>query len=207
MNASDRCLNCDHEPECPYSAKKIYLGRLEKGVTDWPLNVLAPTVTKHTITEALQNGPYGRCVYECDNDVVDNQVVNMLFKGGATASLTMVAFNEANARQTRIFGTKGELVGDGSLIRHFDFLTDTWNEIDTRASDGTIAGGHGGGDYGLTLAFLNAVAEENPCHILSDAEDSLGSHLIVFAAEVSRKENRVVNLGEEFDLSRDYSRD
>jgi len=195
-DASERCLDCNHEPKCPYSAKKIYIGRLEKGTTDWPLNVLTPLVTKETIITALQDGPYGQCVYECDNDVVDNQVVNMQFEGGATASLTMVAFTEANTRQTRIFGTKGELMGDGSVIRHFDFLTDTWNEIDTRAPDSTIIGGHGGGDQGLTLRFLRAIAENNSNYILSNAEASLESHLIVFAAEVSRNENRVVKMNE-----------
>ena len=123
-NPKARCLDCDVEAECPYSAKKIYLGRLAKGQTGWPTNVLTPDVTEANVMDALQNGPYGRCVYACDNDVVDNQVVNMLFEGGRTASFTMTAFNAAGHRKTHIFGTRGSLYGDGTRITRFDFLSD-----------------------------------------------------------------------------------
>ena len=45
------------------------------------------------------------CVYDCDNDVVGHQVVNMLFESKKTATFTMTAFNELGHRKTRIFGT------------------------------------------------------------------------------------------------------
>ena len=192
--AADRCLDCDIEPECPYSAKKIYLGRVAKGQTGWPTNVLTPDVTEENVIEALRTGPYGLCVYACDNDVVDNQVVNMLFEGGKTASFTMTAFNQSGHRQTRIFGTKGELYNDGSKIHHFDFLTDETNVIDTTTSDASILGGHGGGDFGLMHSFVSAVAENDPGKILSGPEESLETHRMVFAAERARRENTVVDL-------------
>ena len=194
QSAGDRCLDCGCEPECPYSAKKIYLGRVAQGRIGWPVDVLAPEVTQESVTEALRTGPYGRCVYACDNDVVDNQVVNMQFEGGKTASFTMTAFCEAAHRKTRIFGTKGELYGDGTKIHRFDFLTDKTEETDTRASDASILGGHGGGDYGLMDCFVSAVAENDPARVLSGAAESLETHRMVFAAEQARRENRVVNL-------------
>ena len=196
--ASSRCLDCSHEPHCPYSAIKIYLGRVADGQTAWPVDVLTPEVSAESVTEALRNGPYGRCVYECDNDVVDNQVVNMLFEAGQTASLTMTAFAAGRQRETRIFGTRGELAGDGTTIRHFDFLTDTWKQIDTHTGDHSILSGHGGGDLGLMKAFVHAVRNDDRSRILSGPRESLETHLMVFAAERSRRENRVVPMEEMF---------
>ena len=192
--ASDRCLDCDVEAECPYSAKKIYLGRLAKGQTGWPTNVLTPDVTEANVMDALQKCPYGRCVYACDNDVVDNQVVNMLFEGGRTASFTMTAFNAAGHRKTHIFGTRGSLYGDGTQITRFDFLTDQTEVVDTSSTDASILGGHGGGDYGIMHSFVAAVTTGDPSKILSGADESLETHRMVFAAERARNEHCVVDL-------------
>ena len=189
-----RCLHCDYEPHCPYSAKKIYLGRLAEGHIGWPVQVVTPDPTVETLTAALETGPYGRCVYECDNDVVDHQIVSMEFAGGKTASFTMTAFNQANHRKTRIFGTRGELYGDGVNIEHFDFLTDRTQILSTVDSDGSILGGHGGGDYGLMDRFVQAVSENNQDLILSGADESLETHRMVFAAERARLEHSVVDL-------------
>ncbi len=194
--ASDRCLTCLVEANCPYSAKKIYLCMVENGYTSWPVDVLAFNPTVETITEALRVGPYGRCVYACDNDVVDHQVVNMLFEGGATATFTMTAFTEQAHRKTRIFGTRGEIYGDGVEIHLYDFLTDEKTTIDTAAMDGSILGGHGGGDYGLMDRFIQAVAEGKQELVLSGPDESLESHRMVFAAERGRKEHRLVDMDE-----------
>ena len=193
--ATSRCMDCPVEPKCPYSAKKIYLGRLAKGHTGWPVDVLTPNPTVESITEELREGPYGRCVFDCDNDVVDHQVVNMEFAEGLTASFTMTGFNRGG-RKTRIFGTGGELYGDGSKIEVFDFLTEEKTEIDTRSSDGSILGGHGGGDGGLMDGFITAVATGDRSHILSGPDETLDSHMMVFAAEKARLENRVVGINE-----------
>ncbi|MCD6377817.1 MAG: Gfo/Idh/MocA family oxidoreductase [Planctomycetes bacterium] len=193
--AAERCLNCPVESTCPYSAKKIYIeDRVKKGKTGWPTDVLTPDVTVEGVTEALRTGPYGRCVYQCDNDVVDNQVVIMLFEDGRTASFTMTAFTEAAHRKSRLFGTRGQIEGDGRHIDIFDFLTDTHKVIDTHATDGTIVGGHGGGDAGLMDSFIAAVADNDPSKILSGPAETLETHLITFAAERSRKESRIVDV-------------
>ncbi len=189
-----RCVDCAYEAQCAYSAKKIYLGRLAHGDDGWPVNVLNPHPTVETVTAALESGPYGRCVYECDNDVVDNQVVTMQFAGGKTAVFTMTAFNQAANRKTRIFGTRGELFGDGDTIQVFDFLTDQTRTISTEMDDDSAMGGHGGGDYGLMDHFVAAVAAKDPSMILSGPDESLETHRMVFAAERARCEHRVVDL-------------
>lgn len=188
-----RCVACDFEPNCAYSAKRFYLARAGKDA-GWPVNVLTFDTSHEGVLKALHEGPYGRCVYECDNDVVDNQVVNMRFDHGKTASFTMTAFNMGGHRRTCIFGTQGEIYGDGSKIWHSDFLTEETNIIDTSATDGSILGGHGGGDYGLMAAFIKAVANDDPSGLLSGPDETLESHLMVFAAEQARREHRVVDL-------------
>ncbi len=195
--AADRCLDCPPHIEraCPYSAKRYYFGQLEAGNTGWPLNVLTPDPTPETIGEALRVGPYGRCVYASDNDVVDHQVVNFEFAGGVTASFTMTAFTRARGRETRIFGTRGELYGDSETLRVFDFLTDTTSEVNTDiASDGSIRSGHGGGDDGLMQRFLQAVRDDRPDLILSGPQETLESHLMVFAAERARTSGTVEDI-------------
>ena len=192
--SATHCLSCAYEPQCPYSAKKIYLGFLARGDTGWPVNVVTPQPTFASVTAALESGPYGRCVYECDNDVVDHQVVNLWFEHEKSATFTMTAFNQAGHRKTRIFGTRGELYGNGETIEHFDFLTDQSRVISTATADASILGGHGGGDYGLMDRFVTAVARNDASYILSGVDESLESHRMVFAAEWARKERQVVDL-------------
>ncbi len=195
VGAADHCLDCDVEPQCPYSARRIYHGFLRKGAHGWPLNVVTRDFTPEGVEKALREGPYGRCVYACDNDVVDHQVVNMEFADGKTATFTMMAFTHTGwGRFTRIFGTRGQIDGDSSTITLYDFLTDEKTEIDTEATDGTITGGHGGGDGGIIDSFVSAVAQADPGLMATGADASLESHLMVFGAEQARREGRVVEL-------------
>ena len=192
--ASEHCLDCQVEPDCPYSARKIYLGRVARGQTGWPVDVLTSDVTVEGVEAALRNGPYGRSVYACDNDVLDNQVVQMQFEGGRTASFSMVAFAEAGHRRTTIFGTRGELHCNGHTIDVHSFLTDATQTIDIDALTAGQPGSHAGGDYGLMDAFVSAVAAGDRGLILSGPQESLESHLMVFAAEQARLESRIVGL-------------
>jgi len=196
--AAERCLDCAIESDCAYSAKRIYLDRRAgRGNFGWPVDVLTSDLSVAGVTEALKTGPYGRCVWACDNDVADHQVVNVEFAGGQTASLTSTAFAQTRDRQTRVFGSKGELRGDGSNIEVFDYLTEQTTVTQAGVvSDGSILSGHGGGDYALMDAFVAALAENDPSRILSGPRESLVTHLMVFAAEKARRENRVVEMTE-----------
>lgn len=186
-NAAERCVDCAVETECPYSAKRLYGELLAAGKHRWPLSVLVEDFTEEALDTALANGPYGRCVYGCDNDVVDHQVVALEFPGGATATFTMTAFTEAGHRQTKIFGTRGELTGDGVTIGVYDFLTRTTRTITAEQTGAmNVADGHGGGDAGLMDAFTQAVAAGDSTLISSGPRESLTSHLAVFAAERAR---------------------
>ncbi|HEY4385408.1 MAG TPA: Gfo/Idh/MocA family oxidoreductase [Ktedonobacteraceae bacterium] len=185
-----RCLDCAYESQCAYSAKRFYMNRLNEERPGWPLDVITTNFTRKGVEEALRDGPYGICVYENDNDVVDHQVVNLLYDNGATASFTMIGTSEIRDRETIIFGTRGELRGNGEKIVHYDFLTGKTEEIIVEKP----ASGHGGGDYGLMSHFVEAVAKRDPSLVLSGPDESLETHLTVFAAERARREKRVVQV-------------
>jgi predicted dehydrogenase len=192
--AADRCVDCQVEPTCPYSAVRFY-SRYLQGEAVWPLDALVERRTRQDLDAALRHGPYGRCVYACDNDVVDHQVVAMEFDGGPTGTFTMTAFNAGGHRRTRLFGTRGELHGDGETVTLCDFLTQTTQTLQAQTpGDATAGGGHGGGDWGLMDAFVRAVASGDGSHILSGPRESLEAHLAVFAAEHARRTGTVTTI-------------
>ncbi len=188
--AADRCLDCGIESDCPYSAPRLYLTRAKEGEFDWPVNVITSDLSEAGVLEALRSGPYGRCVWACDNDVVDHQVVNMLFEGGRTVSFTMTAFTEMSDRKTFLFGTRGQIEATGCMIKVIDFLTDTTDCIEIKPP----TSGHGGGDDNLMRNFVQALAENDPSKILSGPQDTLQTHRMTFAAERARRTNSVVKL-------------
>jgi predicted dehydrogenase len=183
--AADRCLDCRLSSECPYSAPKIY----RDAGPGWPVSVV--TAGFADLDEALREGPYGACVYNGQNDVVDHQVVTMELESGATVAFTMTAFTPFEQRKTRIFGTHGYLDGDGAKIRLVDFRdgSDT-----TLSVSDDVSADHGDGDDALVDAFLAAVATGDPSLIRSDAAASLAGHRVVWAAERARLTGTVVTL-------------
>jgi len=192
--ATSRCLECSlADDKCPYSAKRFYFDQLQSGIHGWPLAVVINEYTEVALKKALREGPYGRCVYECDNDVVDHQVVIMEFEGRTSANFTMTAF-APHGRHTRIMGSRGYLEGDEKVIKVLDFNTQQWSEYDVNQLATDITGGHGGGDQRLMQAFIDAIRFGNPDYIRTNPEVTLESHLIVFAAEQSRREKRMIDM-------------
>jgi predicted dehydrogenase len=192
-----RCLDCPIKDSCPYSATSLYLKR------KWKTDAVGDIEDEAHVIESLKSGPYGRCAWECDNDVCDNQVVSLDF-GNATATMTMIATSEELCqRKVCIYGSKGEITTDYRKIRVFDFSTETAKEYSP--GDSSTAG-HGGGDTGLAFAFAYAlrdimnnsktVAEATACHIGCTPEDILASHKVVFLAEKARRENKVVTMSD-----------
>jgi predicted dehydrogenase len=187
-DAADRCLDCVMEPTCPYSATRLYLGFLDDPKRQrWPLSVVTTDLTERGVRRALRDGPYGRCVYACDNDVADHQVVTIEFDGGVTATLTMSAFTPYGRRRTRIMGSRGFLEGDGHQVTVTDFVTGQAEPVTVDGTEQTAAGGgHGGGDFGVIGAFVDAVASGDRSLICTGPRESLDSHRMALAAERSR---------------------
>ena len=153
--------------------------------------------TEEQVWNALKNGPYGRCVYACDNDVVDHQVVNLEYESGTTVSFTMSAFNKGG-RFIRIFGTEGELISalDQSELRLYSFDTQAWETIPISVYGNDISSGHGGGDGGIMVDTLSLLRGETPSKSICEVRTSYENHLTGFAAELARLENRVVSIAD-----------
>ncbi|MBR4881962.1 MAG: Gfo/Idh/MocA family oxidoreductase [Clostridia bacterium] len=192
--AAERCLDCPIADDCMYNAKKLYLDDKEN---NWFRTTSSHKVepTDEDVEEALRTTLYGKCVYKCDNNVVDHQVVNMLFEDDITVTFTMNAFNKGG-RFIHIMGTKGELraaMDESSPITVYDFASGKTETVDSAKAKDGINGGHGGGDNGIigtVYAYLTGTYTGN---CVPEIEDSYYNHAIVFAIEEARRTGTVVD--------------
>ena len=187
--APERCLDgCPHAAACPYYAPALYL---DMSRTGWPVDVITTDMSEEGRRKALEEGPYGRCVYRCDNDVVDRQVVNLEFDGGAVATFTMTGLTADFCRQLKIFGTQGQIEANMGTKEIVLQRFGEQKKVMPIAATGDSSG-HGGGDYGIVSDFVRILRDGGESR--SSATVSLQSHLICFAAEKSRTEHIVVEL-------------
>ncbi|MBQ7624481.1 MAG: Gfo/Idh/MocA family oxidoreductase [Clostridia bacterium] len=196
--APEYCIEgCPHSKECLYDATVIYSKEHKGWYKRHALQKDDPTDEDYE--KLLKTTQYGKCVFKCDNDVVDHQVVNMEFESGATASFSMCAFNEGG-RYIRVMGTKGEIYGSGKddILDFFDFRTREHTIIKPNETslDDSITNGHGGGDGGIVATLYEYLVNGYKGDMLSEIGISTENHLIVFAAEESRLKNKVVNMKE-----------
>ena len=207
--AGTRCLvDCPIEPECLYSARKHYLDHPDRWafyVWDRLEHLPNPSLADK---EALLKGdsPYGRCVWKCDNDVVDHQSVAIAFEDGATATHNMVGGASKPLRSIHLMGTQGEIQGlleDGRfVVRHIDPRPgrEYAEEVVDLAQTGDVHGafgGHGGGDLRLVADFVRVVRGEPASISTTSLEDSINGHLIAFGADRAMEEHRVVDIRRE----------
>ncbi len=185
--AGERCIDCRIEPQCPYSARKLYISENQ----GWPVSVITEDLSFAGRYQALLEGPYGRCVYSCDNNVPDVQTVSLRLGSSLEVNMALTAFANKITRITRIFGTHGELTADfeaGTIeIHRFGESRQVIRVLQP-------AGGHGGGDFGLMRDFVRLLRGEELQDDLTYLEDSLESHIMAFAAEESRQKQQVVDV-------------
>ena len=204
--AGTRCLvDCPIEADCLYSARKLYIdhpGRWKFYV--WDRMESGPDAPIAEKIEALKTtNPFGRCIWKCDNDVVDHQSVMIGFEGGATATHNMIGGAAKGSRGIHILGTTGEIFG------HFEDSRFTIRRIDPRpgheyaddvvdlsiTGDMTGAqGGHGGGDLRLVADFCRVARGETPSLCTTSLADSVNGHRVCFQADRAMRENTVVRL-------------
>lgn len=194
-----RCLEgCKAKEKCIFDAEKIYLEHerigYRQGNRGWPLDVLVPSgPTEEKLIEALKTGPYGKCVFHCNNNVVDHQVVNLNMTDGTTMSFTMCGFTAETSRYAKFMGTRGEVIVDMQpdekeskiVIEYFD-PGRTKEVIDVAALSDDFSG-HGGGDNKMVEEFLDIISgEKTESTYITSLDRSLQSHYCALAAEYSR---------------------
>ena len=196
-----RCSDgtCPAYDTCPYNCIKHYVEEktnprrkiITKGIAK------NYTPTDEEVMLALQTTDYGLCVYHANNDVLDHQVVSMEFEGGATANLTVNAFNKGG-RYIRLYGTKGEIYAhmQDKEIQVYDFETKQTTMLPVMEMDETINGGHGGGDSGIIREMYAYFAGDYQGFCAADLDVSVRNHIIGFAAEEARHSRTVVNVEE-----------
>ncbi len=218
--AGHRCLvDCEIEADCLYSARKHYIDHPDRwafyvwdalqqeGQTNAPKKNYTELTLDEKITWLKDENPYGRCVWRCDNDVVDHQSVAIEFADGATATLNMVGGAAKPSRSIHLVGTTGEIQGNLEdsrfVIRHID--PRAGHEYSEEIVDLTIAknitgdmtgafGGHGGGDLRLMADFVRLINGEAPSIATTTLADSVNGHLIGFRADRAMEERRVVEI-------------
>ncbi|KAJ5590815.1 Oxidoreductase N-terminal [Penicillium hetheringtonii] len=232
------CVSCPAERDCKYSAIRIYNDRhLAKGHRSWPVDIVSPDIEdvykeqglkaaeSHLLSRLEENYDvatdadskiaarpwYGRCVYEADNNVCDDQVVTLAWDDeekapgrlSKTATFHMIAPTEKQCeRRGRVYGTTGEIEYDSNNISIYDFASEKTSTINVPKPPPDQKESHGGGDYGLARQFVNAVeAVVNDGMDIETAqarfvgctlEEAVISHAVVFAAEEARRDEIVV---------------
>lgn len=196
--APKRCLDgCPHKDTCYYYAPSLY--KIDTAEVKHFRAIAAGKFdpTDDEVDEILKTSQYGRCVFQCDNDVVDHQVVNITYGKDKIVTLTMSPFNKGG-RITTIMGTKGELRLDmeEQSILFYDFATRETKQLykPDENFDQSIAGGHGGGDFGIMNDLYDLVALDKASASISDVDFSCMSHLISFAAEDARLTGETITM-------------
>jgi len=180
---------------CPYNAVKCYLDDKDN---EWfrttSTHLFDPT--DDDVLKAITETSYGKCVYKCDNNVVDHQTVNMLFDDDITVTFTMSAFSMNMSRRMHVMGTKGELyvsLDSEASIVHCDFETSERHEVEMIGGN-DISSGHGGGDKGIIDTLYDYLTNQYNGNSVPTIKESCYNHLLTFAAERSRLEGKIVDI-------------
>mgnify|MGYP002508421710 FL=1 len=193
-NSGTRCLvDCPNVDDCRFSAKRLYLDH----PNEWTVYVWRDiedieNPTDEQRKELLTHSEYGRCIYKCDNDVVDHQSVLVNFKSGATGTHNMVGGSPEPLRTIRVTGTKGEIYGEFEHafieVRKQNPAKDNYFDKEFIDMSHISGEGHSGGDERLTEDFVNFQRGESHSISCTSIYDSVPGHKVIFLADKSREQ-------------------
>ena len=194
-NSGTRCLvDCPRVDYCDYSAKRLYLDHPDSWeVYVWRELEDIENPTDEQRRELLMKSEYGRCMFKCDNDVVDHQSVLVNFASGATGTHNLTGGAAESLRTIRVIGTKGEIYAEleNKFVKIKTINPDPNKYFDERIIDlsKTPDEGHGGADTALTADFIKFIRDDNPSVSCTSIHNSIAGHRIIFLADKSRENN------------------
>lgn len=203
LDSAEYCYQCKYLESCPYSAKLAHLLCDDAPYVTWEgIKKPLDEITYQEKEQYLQNSIFGRCAYKIETDLVDKQCVSVNFENGSFGSLNMIGGTTRGGRSIHIVGSKGEIQGywesSKFVLRIYDAKLQGFTEKEFDVSK-DVHSGHMGSDDRIIrdlVAYLNG--DESSLSI-TKIEDSINGHLCVYAAEISRKEHRVVDLKREYE--------
>jgi predicted dehydrogenase len=197
--AGTRCLvDCQIENSCKFSAKKNYVDFNFWDFYAWDSieHIVNPTREDKLKSLATDN-PFGRCVWHCDNDVLDHQTVMIEFENGLIADHQLIGNTPKGDRRIHLVGTEGEIFGfmkEGTFILRKPEFAHGCSFVDQKMDVNISGDMHGGGDLRLVDDFVRVLLGEQPSLSTTDLFDSVNSHMIAFAADEALLKNKNVDL-------------
>ena len=202
--AGTRCLvDCPEEirKNCIYDVQSMYLDNCIMPWYPWQcIGKNYEDVTEEEKIESLKTyNPHGVCIYKAGGDIVDRQVLAVLFKNGSVATHTVMLGAMRPGRTIWITGTKGEIEGkaeEGTLyLRKYNKETSFFTEEKIELVDkNEELGGHFGGDKALMRDFCTLMQGGEKTISCTSIDDSINGHLLVYAADRSMKTGKAVKV-------------
>lgn len=202
--ATQYCYDCPNRKDCMFDAYKMEIEKDFIPNYTWArLNKPYNEISLDEKVEFLKHDVFGQCVYKTDMDIVDRQCVSVEFENGSIGTLNMVGGTSKAGRHLHIVCEYGEIIGyieeNKYTVRTFD-KKEMWykdEEVDLNklnvlnGKDNSVTG-HYGGDYNLMKDAVKYFRDNEESVSVTKIEDSINGHLIVYAAEKSRKENKII---------------
>ncbi len=208
--STEYCFDCPLERECAFSAIRVHLDWDPMPFLVWAdLNKPLEEITREEKIAYLKTSQYGKCAFKTDGDVVDRQNLIVEFENGSVGTLNLICGASKGERYLHIVGEKGEIEGklseDKLTLREYRLydtycgFEETVIDLSQQVINNAKFGGHFGGDYAIMQVLVKYYNGDDSSLSLTSIDDSVNGHLCVYGAEISRKENKVVNLKETFD--------